>query len=450
MKRKIYNTLLEWRNKYSHREALMIDGARRVGKSWIAEELGKNEYKSYILVNFSKMDSELQLIFDHYLSHPDDFFRRLQLYYSVKLHPRESLIIFDEVQLYPKARQAIKWLVEDGRFDYLETGSLMSIRENTKDIVIPSEERHIEMFPMDFEEYLWAKDLSMLPDFIRECFEKKKSLGQALHRKVYDNLREYMIVGGMPQAVAAYISSGSFEEADNIKRNILQLYRNDIFKYSGEDAEKVIQIWDSIPGQLQKHEKRFRISAVKKGARKRTYANSFLWLQEAMVVNTCWATTEPNAGLKLGLDDTRYKIYMGDTGLLISHSFDTKMIETEQLYRKLMLGKLEINSGMLVENLVAQMLKVNGHPLFYFSKSNHEDRDEEMEIDFLIQKPSLTNRHNINALEVKSTTRTVYKSLEKFKDKYGKYLNQSIILYSGDLKEENDILFLPLYMTICL
>ena len=450
MKRKIYSLLLEWKDKHAHREALMIDGARRVGKSWIAEEFGKNEYRSYILINFSKIDAELKLIFDNYLAKPDEFFQRIQLYYSKKLFPHESLIIFDEVQLYPKAREAIKWLVEDGRYHYLETGSLMSIRENTQNIVIPSEEHHIEMYPMDFEEYLWAKGLDMMPGFIKECFDNQAPIGQALHRKIYDNLREYMIVGGMPQAVKEYIQTRDFEETDHIKRTILQLYRNDIYKYAGKDAEKVIQIWDAIPSQLQKHEKRFRIGEIKKGTRSRTYADAFLWLREAMVINICWASTEPNVGLNLNRDDSRYKIYMGDTGLLISHAFDAKTIKAEELYRKLILDKLEINKGMLVENLVSQMLKANGHPLFYYSSSNHTDRKDEMEIDFLTQKPSLSNRHNINALEVKSTTRTIFRSLEKFRDKYGHYLNQSIILYSGDVKKQGDFLFLPLYMALYL
>lgn len=450
MKRKIYNRLLEWKNKRAQREALMIDGARRVGKSWIAEEFGKNEYKSYICVNFSNLKSDLKQMFDHYLNDLDELFKRLQLYYSIRLYPRESLIIFDEVQQYPKAREAIKWLVADGRYDYLETGSLMSIKENTKDIVIPSEEYHIEMFPMDFEEYLWAKSLDMIPDYIRECYLNKKPLGQTLHRKVYDNLREYMIVGGMPQAVEEYVKSGDFEEVDHIKRVILQLYRNDIYNYAGEDADKVLQVWDSIPSQLQRHEKRFRIGSVKKGARKRNYADAFLWLREAMVVNTCWAATEPSVGLKLNYDDTKYKLYLGDTGLLISHAFDENTIKKEELYKKLILDKLELNKGMLVENLVSQMLRVNGHPLFYYSYSNHDKREEDMEIDFLTQKNSLTNRHNINAIEVKSTNRTVYKSLLKFENKFRNYINQSIVLYSGDVKTEENILFLPLYMTMLL
>lgn len=450
MKRKIYKDLLEWKEKRCHREALMIDGARRVGKSWIAEEFAKNEYRTHITINFSKIDKNLQEIFDNYLSNPDELFKRLQLYFSIKLYPGESLIIFDEVQLYPKARQAIKWLVADGRYNYIETGSLMSIRKNTREILIPSEEYHLEMFPMDFEEFLWAKDEVLMPDFIRECYDNLKPAGQALHRKILDLFREYMIIGGMPQAVAEYVKTGNFEEVDHIKRTILQLYRNDIYNYAGEDSDKVIQIWDSIPGQLQKHEKRFRIGSVKKGARSRTYQNAFLWLQEAMVVNTCYATTEPNIGLKLNLDDSRYKLYMGDTGLLISHAFDEKTIKSEELYKKLILGKLEINKGMMTENIVAQMLRANGHNLYFYSYSNHTDRKEDMEIDFLTQKSSLTSRHNINAIEVKSTTRTVLKSLEKFRKKYEGYINKSMVLYSGDLKEADDILYLPLYMAMCL
>jgi len=446
MKRRIYNELLNWKQTKSQKEALLIDGARRVGKSYIVEEFAKNEYRSYIMINFGKMTTEMREIFDNYLTDLDALFMRLSLWSGKQLYPRESLIIFDEVQRYPKAREAIKWLVEDGRFDYIETGSLVSIRKNTNGIIIPSEERHIDMYPMDFEEFLWAMGEEMLMPFIRECFEKKQSLGAALHRKTMDYMRLYMIVGGMPQAINEYIESKNFVEVDHVKRNILALYRNDIYNYAGEDAPKVVKIFDAIPGQLQRHEKRFRIGDLQKGARTRDYQNAFFWLEESRVANTCFAATEPSIGLKLNRDDARYKLYFGDTGLLISHCFDEAEIKSDELYRKLVLDKLEINMGMLVENIVAQIFRASGKQLYYFSSNNRENSEENMEIDFLIRKPNVTNRHNICPVEVKSTTRYTTSSLEKFRKKFANELHTSYIIHDGDLKEEDGIMYLPLYM----
>lgn len=446
MKRKIYSELLQWKNKYSNREALLIDGARRVGKSFIVEEFAKNEYKSYIIVNFSKMTDELRNVFDNYITDIDALFQRLQLLLHVKLYNRESLIIFDEVQRYPKAREAVKWFVQDGRYDYIETGSLVSINKNVKDITIPSEESRLDMYSMDFEEFLWAFGETDFMDFIKECYVNQKPLGNALHRKAMDYLRLYMIIGGMPQAVAQYIQTKDFEETDHIKRGILDLYRNDIYHYAEEDASKVIKIWDSIPGQLQKHEKRFHIGSLQKGARTRDFADAFFWLEESRVANTCYAATEPNIGLKLNRDDAKYKLYMADTGLLISHAFDEKSIEVADLYRKLMLDKLEINKGMLVENLVAQMIKPGHKNLYYFSKADRENADERMEIDFLVSKPSVTSRHNICPIEVKSTARYRTSSLIKFKSKYSSYLHTPYVLHSADVKVANGIVYLPLYM----
>ena len=447
MKRKIYNKLLEWKEKRARKEALLIDGARRVGKSYIAEEFGRNEYKSYMLVNFSQMTADMIDIFEHDLTSLDSLFMRLQVVTGIKLYEHQSLIIFDEVQCYPKAREAIKWLVADGRYDYIETGSLVSIRKNTNGIIIPSEEYHIDMFPMDFEEFLWAMGEEMLMPWAAKCLEERKPLGAAIHRKMMELLRMYMVIGGMPQAVEEYTRTKDFDEVDHVKRNILSLYRNDIYQYAGNDAAKVAAIFDAIPSQLQKHEKRFRIGQLKKGAKTRDYAEAFFWIDEAMVANTCYAATEPSIGLNLNRDDARYKLYFSDTGLLVSLTFDDSDGSMQEVYRKIILGKLEMNSGMLVENLVAQMLRASGKKLYYFSKNDRENSEETMEIDFLVRKANVTSRHNICPVEVKSTQRYTMSSLNKFSKKFASYLHTPYIIHSGDLKVKEGTLFIPLYMT---
>ena len=449
MKRKIYKRMLEWKTRSKGTTALIIEGARRIGKSYIVREFAEREYKSSIIVDFNDMDNELLKIFEQYLHSRDDLFIRLSIYFGVKLYERESVIIFDEVQLYPKARAAIKYLVADGRYDYIETGSLVSLRQNVKDIVIPSEEEAIEMFPMDFEEFLWAIDEEMLMEFIKKQFASSSPMG-SLHRKAYDLLRLYMIVGGMPQAVLAYTATKNFEEVDRVKRTILQLYRNDISKYANQTETKVTRIFDDIPSQLQKHEKKFRLSAIQTGGKMRDYEDAFFWLDDAKVVNICYNATEPNIGLKLNMDRTTLKCYMGDTGRLISHSFEENAIVNSQLYRKLMLGKLEINQGMLIENIVAQMLRSAGHKLFFFSRSDRENSENRMEIDFLIRKPMVTSRHNIIPVEVKSNTRYTHTSLNKFTKKYAEYTASPIVLHSGDLKMTDGIMYLPLYMAMLL
>lgn len=445
MRRKIYQDLLDWKEKSQGRSALLIEGARRIGKSYIVGQFAKNEYKSHIIIDFNDMDDELRSIFEQYLSHRDEFFLRLSLYYGVKLYERNTCIVFDEIQLYPKARAAIKYLVADGRYDYIETGSLVSIRRNVKDIVIPSEEHAIDMFPMDFEEFLWAMGEDMLMDFIRNQYEKKEPMGP-LHRKALDYFRQYMIIGGMPQAIASYVEHHDFEEVDGIKRDILRLYRNDISKYAYEAETKVTSIFDDIPAQLQKHEKKFKLSSLGSNAKMRDYEDAFFWLDDARVVNTCYNATEPSIGLKLNMDRTTLKCYMGDTGLLISLAFDENALIEEQLYKKLILGKLEVNEGMLMENIVAQMLRASGHKLFFFSRSDRENAENRMEIDFLIRKRCVTSRHNICPLEVKSSTRFTFSSLNKFCKKYAKQLSSPIILYTGDVTQKEGITCLPLYM----
>jgi len=444
MKRKIYQKMLDWKNSSNGTTALLIEGARRIGKSYIVEKFAHNEYKSAIIVDFNDMQTDLRGIFDEYLSQRDEFFMRLSLYFGVKLYERESIIVFDEVQQYPKARAAIKYLVKDGRYDYIETGSLISIKKNVKDIVIPSEEEHLEMYPMDFEEFLWALGDEMYVDFMRDCYKKQKPLGGFLRRGM-DYLRLYMVVGGMPQAVKQYVDTKDFEQTDRIKRNILRLYREDIAKYAFEAETKVTRIFDEIPSQLQKHEKKFRLSALGSNIKMRDYADAFFWLDDAKIVNTCYNSTEPNIGLRLNTDRTTLKCYLCDTGLLISMAFDKETIEREQLYKKLILDKLEFNQGMLVENLVAQMLRANGHNLFFFSSSD-KVAENRMEIDFLLAKKSLTSRHNIIPVEVKSSSRYTHVSIDKFRRKYSEYLDMPIVFHPGDLKIEDKILYLPLCM----
>ena len=447
MKRKIYEKLLEWKENSNGKTALLIDGARRVGKSYIVEKFAQENYKNYIIIDFNKVSNDVKDLFQYYLNDMDNLFLYLSNYFNVTLYPHESLIVFDEVQLYPRARSAIKYLVEDGRYDYIETGSLMSIKKNVKDILIPSEEQHIEMHPMDFEEFLWAVGNDTLMDLIKKCYEEKKPLGQAMHRKAMDYFRQYMIVGGMPQAVQEYVDTKDFKKVDQIKRNILNLYRQDIGKHAQEYSLKVESIFDEIPAQLQKHEKKFKLASISKEARFRDYEDAMFWLKDAMIINPCYNSTEPSIGLKLNTDFMTLKCYMADTGLLISHSFDENGIVTEEIYKKILFDKLEFNEGMLMENMVAQMLVASGHKLYFYSNSSREDASSRMEIDFLIAKSKISNRHNISPIEVKSGKNYTLTSLRKFIKKYNEQLYIPYVLHTGDFKEEEGIIYLPLYMT---
>ena len=446
MKRKIYNKLLEWKQESNGEYALLIDGARRVGKSYIVRQFAEKEYRSYVILDFNLVSKSIKDLFENDLDNLDRFFMYLSNYTGKTLYTRDTLIVFDEVQQYPKARAAIKYLVKDGRYDYIETGSLISIKKNVEGIVIPSEEEHIKMFPMDFEEFLWAMGEEMLMPFIKDCFERKKPLGQLMHRRAMDYFRLYMIVGGMPQAVEKYVETRDFAKVDKLKRRILELYRSDISKYAKGYDTKVKSIFEEIPSQLQKHEKKFRLSALKEGARARDYETAFFWLDDAMIINSCYNTTEPNVGLNLNKDTNTMKCYMADTGLLISHAFDANEIVSEDLYRKILLDKLEMNSGMIVENIVAQMLRTAGHKLFFYSNASMTDKDSRMEIDFLIAKSKITTRHNISPIEVKSSVRYTLTSLRKCIAKYGSYLSTAYVIHPADLKEEDNIVYLPLYM----
>ena len=447
MRRKIYTELLKWKEEEAGRTALLIDGARRVGKSYIVENFAKQEYKSYIIIDFNRVNQEVTELFENYLNDLDLFFMYLSNYYNVKLYERDTLIIFDEVQLFPRARAAIKYLVADGRYDYIETGSLMSIKKNVKDIVIPSEERHLRMYPLDFEEFLWVLDNESLMDFIKVFFEKKKPLGAALHRKAMDYFRQYMIVGGMPQAVERYVETKDFERVDRVKRDILELYRADIVKHAQGYEMKVEQIFDDIPAQLQKHDKKFKLSSLKKEARFRDYEDAIFWLSDAMIVNVCYNSTAPNIGLKLNMDRVTMKCYMADTGLLISHAFDENGIVSEEIYKKLLFDKLEVNKGMIMENIVAQMLVASGHKLYFYNNPSRDDASLRMEIDFLIAKSKITSKHNISPIEVKSGGKYTLTSLKKCREKYTEQLDTLYVLHKNDLKVEEGIVYLPLYMT---
>ena len=447
MKRKVYEELIKWKENSNGKTAILIDGARRVGKSYIAEAFAKENYKTYILIDFSKVPQIIKELFDNYLDNLDYLFTYLSEYFETKLYERNTLFIFDEVQFCPRARSAIKHLVADGRYDYIETGSLISIKKNVKDILIPSEEHTIKMYPMDFEEFMWAMGNDTLMDFIKQCFKNKKPLGQLLHRKAMDYFKEYLIIGGLPQAVKEYSESRDFEKVDSIKRDILKLYREDIRKFADEVSLKVEQIFDEIPSQLQKHEKKFNLSSIDVNARYREYYGAFYWLEDAGLVNMAYNTTDPNIGLKLNMDSSSFKCYLFDTGLLLSMAFDEKGLVSEEIYKKILFDKLSFNEGMVIENIVSQMLVATGKKLYFFSKSNRENSSENMEIDFLIAKANTTSKHNIIPIEVKSGKNYTYSSLEKLVKKYKDYLSESIIIHTLDLKEENNILYLPIYMT---
>lgn len=445
LKRKIYDSLLAWKQTSGGRTALLIDGARRVGKSYIAELFARQEYKSHIIIDFGNAPQDVLDLFLHESADLDMFFAKLGVFYSTVLHKRESLIVFDEVQQFPRARQLIKYFVADGRYDYLETGSLIRLKKNTENIIIPSEEEHLEMFPMDFEEFLWALGDEATVPLIRTCFASGKTLGQAIHRKIMNDFRQYVLVGGMPQSVLAYIDGKNFAASDEAKRRILRLYRDDISKFAAGYEEKVYAVFDGIPGQLSRKEKKYKLSSISRNARFRTYEDSFIWLNEAMVVNACFNATDPHVGLALSADHATQKCYMADTGLLVTQTFMDRAFTENELYRAILFDKLDINEGMIMENIVAQMLRGNGHKLYFYSRSDSENRENHMEIDFLI-----TEKKKIAPVEVKSGSRRLHSSLDKFRKKFSQNIGTSYILYPGDVAEKDGIRYLPLYMAMFL
>ena len=445
MRRKIYDKLVEWKKQAKGSCALLVEGARRVGKSYIVEEFARKEYRDYVLIDFSTAEERIKYVFQEYMGDLDRFFEQLSIALERRFTVRETLFVFDEVQCFPLARQAIKHLVADGRYDYIETGSLLSIRENVKDILIPSEERSIQLNPMDFEEFLWANGNENLMGFIREQYAARRALGP-LHAQAMDYFRKYLVVGGMPQAVDAYVKTKDLGAVDREKRAILRLYREDIRKHAGRYALKVEQLFDAIPEQLSKHEKKFCYSALGKSARYREYEDAVMWLDDGKIVNLCFNTTEPDVGLRMNLERMSMKCYMADTGLLVSHAFDENELAAESIHRQLIFDRLEINEGMLVENVVAQMLRAAGRKLYFHSEYDKCDARNRMEIDFLIAKSKIGRRKNVIPIEVKSGRRYTTASLDKFVDKFRTKVDVPVVLHPKDLKTEGGVTYLPLYM----
>ncbi len=450
-KRKVADKLLEWKNETKGERAILIEGARRIGKSTVAEEFAKKNYKSYILIDFSNTSSRVKDAFNNLLVNLDSFFMVLSLEYGVTLYPRESILIFDEVQDFPRAREAIKHLVKDGRYDYIETGSLISIRENTKNILIPSEERKIRMYPMDFEEFAWAMGESMLIDYIRSCFEKKIPLEDGLHKKAMFLFRQYMLVGGMPKAVDQFISQNQqFAKCEREKRDILDIYRDDIHKIDRAYKAKVLSVFDQIPSFLSQHEKRVRINSISDEAGAIDYEETFFWLADSMICNECFLCTDPNVGLSLNEKRNFVKCYMGDTGLLISHTFDENSDEATNFYRELLGGKLSVNKGMFFENVVAQMLVAGGHKLYFYTHYSQEKHRNDIEIDFLLTTGSKVSQKLI-PIEVKFSKSYKTDSLDAFKGMFKNRIDKSYVIHPKNLSIKGDgVVCMPVYMAFCL
>ena len=425
----------------------MLDGARRVGKSYIAEAFAKQEYESYLIIDFATVTKEVKRYFNDYLEDLDTFFMYLLGAYKVNLPPRKSVIIFDEVQRFPRAREAIKYLVADGRYDYIETGSLISINRNVKNIVIPSEEHHVKMYPMDFEEFLWATGNDGKLPIIRQAYEKREAVEPGMHRMIMDVFRQYMVVGGMPQVVKKFVATHDLSAVDAEKRDILELYRADIMKFGGASRHKILAIFNSIPGELQNHERRFSPGGIKKGAGMRTFETAFQWLENAMLVNLAYNATEPNIGLELSSDHHALKCYLGDTGLFVSMAFSESQLIAGEVQQRLLTGRLQGNFGMLWETIVAQMLRAAGHQLFFYSNSDEKEPSNRMEIDFLIAKATLQRRHNVAPIEVKGTGEYTTKSLDRFITKYDDFLSDAYVIHEKNLVHENRRVALPPYMT---
>lgn len=442
LKRKAYDQLLKWKTKSNGETAMLIEGARRVGKSYLALQFAKNEYDSFLYIDFANLKEHVLDVFESDKTDFDTFFMKLSLIYGVKLVQRRSCVIFDEVQMYPPARQLIKYLVADGRYDYIETGSLIGLRQNVENIVIPSEEERLSLHPFDFEEFLGAMGEELLAEYTFDCFKNEKKMGEALHRKAMNLFRQYMIVGGMPQALVKYVETRDLEAVNAVKQRILQLYREDIPKFARGYESRVRAIFDEIPEQLTKHEKKFTLASLGKNARMREYEDSFVWLDESKVVNHCYLSTEPSIGMSLNTDRTSMKCYLADTGLLITQACDTEIVIENEVLRAIMFDKVRINEGMFLENAVAQMLVASGHHLFFYSKTDKENSHNNIEIDFLIR-----NKKKICPIEVKSDSYKKHTSLDRFAKKYSSRLGTRYIIYTKDLQKDEDILCIPVYMT---
>lgn len=435
-KRKIYDRLLEWKRESDGKTALLIEGARRIGKSTVAEEFGKNEYETYILVDFSTASKTVRELFDD-VSDLDYIFLQLQLQYKTDLIERKSLIIFDEVQLCPKARQAIKSLVKDRRYDYIETGSLISIKKNVNDILIPSEERKISMYPMDYEEFRWALgDTTTIP-LMRKCFESNKGVGEQLNRKLMRDFRLYMLIGGMPQAVNEYIETNNFKKVDAVKRDILKLYTDDFMKI--DPTGKASMLFDAIPAQLNKNAARYQVSSVLTDERSDRLLELIAEMKDSKTVLVSYHANDPNVGLANNKDLNKFKLFICDTGLFTTLMFKDSDFTENTIYDKLLNDNLSANLGYLYENVVAQILTANGNELFYHTIKNDISKHS-YEIDFLI-----TRKSKICPIEVKSSNYKTHKSIDVFCEKYSSRVLSKYLIYTKDFSKDKDIFCLPVY-----
>ena len=436
-KRKIYDRILDWKENRSDRYALLIKGARRVGKSTIVEQFGKNEFKSYVMIDFAHTSKEIIELFDD-MYDLDFFFLRLQQFTGVKLYEKESLIIFDEVQLCPKARQAIKYLVKDGRYKYIETGSLISIKKNTENILIPSEEHKINMYPMDFEEFLWAVNDEVTADTIRYLLKNKKTAGNAMHRSLMRTFRLYMLIGGMPQAIETYLETNNLQDVDNVKREIIDLYEEDFIKIDRTGLAG--DVYDSIPSSLSSNASRYVLSLARKDLRSKQVFELLPDMLSSYTVNIAYHANNPDVGMSLEKDIDCYKLFISDTGLFITLVYRDKDFTENVIYNKLLSDKLDTNLGYIYENAVAQMLTVKGNNLFYYTFGS-ETSNHLYEIDFL-----LSSGNKICPMEVKSGNYRSHTSLDLFCDKYSKRIKEKYVVHTKDYKWENGISYLPVYM----
>ena len=438
-KRKLYDKLLDWKTNRKGKTAVMIEGARRVGKSTLAKQFAENEYESYVLIDFSIASKDIIKLFD-YINDLEYFFMQLQFRLGVSLIEHKSLIIFDEVQKCPKARQAIKHLVADGRYDYIETGSLISIHKNVKDIVIPSEEEKMILNPMDYEEFKWAQDDTVSYPQLKILFDKKIAIGDAVTRKLMRDFRIYMVVGGMPQAVSEYIDSHNLQEVDRVKRSIIQLYEDDFYKI--DPSGRISSLFDAIPAQLNSNASRYQTaSVIGDNASTEKVLQLISELRESRTINMAYHANNPGVGMSLSMDVSKYKMYVADTGLFITLAFKDKDFTENIIYQKLMSDKLDANLGYVYENMVAQMLTAAGNRLFYYTFPT-ETGKHNYEIDFL-----LSRCNKICPIEVKSSGYKRHASLDAFCQKFSNRVLQRYLIYTKDLQKDEQTLFLPVYLT---
>lgn len=441
-KRKIYNEMLRWKQSSHGKTALLIKGARRVGKSTIAEEFAKREYDSYIAIDFADANDNVWEAVKH-ISDRDDFFMRLQFIFDVKLYERKSVIIFDEIQKCPEARQAIKYLVKDGRYDFIETGSLLSIKKNVQNIVIPSEETRLTMYPMDYEEFRWAMGDTITVPLMGEMLKNRRPLSDGVTRKLMRDLRLYMLVGGMPQAVETYLKTNNLSDVDNTKREILELYNDDFMKI--DPTGRVSKMFSAIPAQLSKNASRYQVNSVLEKRENRAAMSELLKdLEDSLTVNFAHHADDPNVGMPMHTDYGQYKLYVGDTGLFVTLAFWDKSATDNIIYQKLLSDKLSADLGYVYENIVAQMLVSAGNRLFYHTWPT-ENGKHNYEIDFI-----LSRGNKICPVEVKSSGYKTHASLDAFQKKFSNRIGDRYLVYPKDLKKEQDLLYVPVFMTMLL